>query len=88
MYENSASATPSNNNFKEGVPFQGYSPKNKKLYCYRYRFVEVVNGRGSAAIYKWGESKANLKESLNSMHNNIAISEEKLKQYKKELYGE
>lgn len=39
-------------------------------------------------IYKWGESKANLKESLNSMDNNIAISEEKLKQYKKELYGE
>ena len=39
-------------------------------------------------IYKWGESKANLKESINSMDNNIAISEEKLKQYKKELYGE
>ena len=56
VYENSASATPSNNNFKEGVPFQGYSPKNKKLYCYPYRFVKVVNGRGSAAIYKWEES--------------------------------
>lgn len=33
--------------------FGGYTPKNKKLYNYPYRYVKVLNGRGSAGIYRW-----------------------------------
>lgn len=39
--------------FKEGVLFEGYVPKNKKLYNYPYRFIRVLNARGAAGVYRW-----------------------------------
>lgn len=44
------------NTYYETNLFQGYVPRNKKLYQYPYRFVKVLNGRGGAAIYKWENS--------------------------------
>ena len=53
------------NNYYESNLFQGYVPKNKKLYQYPYRFVKVLNGRGGAAIYKWENSGSKSPEGKN-----------------------
>ncbi len=32
---------------------EGYTPRNKKLLCYPYRFIYVTNNTGNAATYRW-----------------------------------
>ena len=64
LYDHDQSTPSDDNSFKEGTPFEGYVPKNKKLYNYPYRFIKVLNGRGSAGIYKWEESNVSTKRSL------------------------
>lgn len=64
LYDHDQSTPSDVNSFKEGTPFEGYVPKNKKLYNYPYRFIKVLNGRGSAGIYKWEESNVSTKRSL------------------------
>lgn len=44
------------NYYQEKNLFQGYTPVNKKLYNYPFRFVKVLNGRGSVGEYKWENS--------------------------------
>ena len=46
----------------EGTAFtdtQGtaYTPKNKKLYCYPYRYLRVSNYQGQMVTYKWEDFK-------------------------------
>lgn len=53
------------NTYYESNLFQGYVPKNKKLYQYPYRFVKVLNGRGGAAVYKWENSGSKSPEGKN-----------------------
>lgn len=53
------------NNYYESNLFQGYVPRNKKLYQYPYRFVKVLNGRGGAAVYKWENSGSKSPEGKN-----------------------
>lgn len=53
------------NTYYETNLFQGYVPKNKKLYQYPYRFVKVLNGRGGAAVYKWENSGSKSPEGKN-----------------------
>lgn len=55
------------NNYYESNLFQGYVPRNKKLYQYPYRFVKVLNGRGGAAIYKWENSGSKSPEGKNML---------------------
>lgn len=31
----------------------GYSPKNRKMYCYPYSYLRVSNNCGSEVVYKW-----------------------------------
>lgn len=31
----------------------GYTPKNKKLYCYPYKYLEVDNSEGSSKVFKY-----------------------------------
>lgn len=33
--------------------FDGYTPRNKKLLCYPYRYLLVSNNNGSSAVYKF-----------------------------------
>lgn len=33
--------------------FEGYEPKNNKLYCYPYNFMYVSNNNGGSAVYKY-----------------------------------
>lgn len=33
--------------------FQGYTPKNKKLYTYPYSFLQVLGNDGGNAIFRW-----------------------------------
>lgn len=40
----------------ESTPFNGYVPKNKKVYQYPFRQVKVTNGRGMCAVFKWENS--------------------------------
>lgn len=44
---------PDPDSITEGTPFDGYVPKNKKLYQYPYRYMMITNGRGSSGIYRW-----------------------------------
>lgn len=48
--------TTTTNTYTERNLFQGYTPKNKKLYSYPYRFVRILNGRGGVGEYKWENS--------------------------------
>lgn len=34
-------------------PFQGYTPKNNKLYNYPYNYLAVTNNNGQVGTYKW-----------------------------------
>lgn len=56
LYPFNSTETPGSNDLKESNLFENYTPKNKKLYQYPYRFVRVLNGRGTAGVYKWEES--------------------------------
>jgi len=38
---------------KNLTTIDGYTPKNKKLLCYPYNFLNVCNNRGDASIYKY-----------------------------------
>lgn len=33
--------------------FQGYTPKNNKLYCYPYSFLYVISGSGGSATFRY-----------------------------------
>lgn len=64
LYDSYQDVTTGDNLYKEGTPFEGYVPKNNKLYNYPYRYIKVLNGRGNAATYKWDESNVPDKSSL------------------------
>ena len=36
-----------------GVTLDGYTPHNNKLYTYPYNFLEVNNGKGDTAVYRY-----------------------------------
>lgn len=34
-------------------PFEGYVPKNNKLYCYPYNYLAITNNNGQVSSYRW-----------------------------------
>lgn len=37
----------------------GYTPRNKKLYCYPFNFLLMSNGAGQTAVYRWEDFSGN-----------------------------
>lgn len=44
---------PSRFNIERVPPFEGYLPRNYKLYCYPYNYLNVINNQGSNAVYRY-----------------------------------
>ena len=40
-------------NFAENVTINGYTPKNKKLFCYPYKYFHISNNAGIDVEYRW-----------------------------------
>lgn len=39
--------------FYENTTLNGYTPKNKKLYCYPYKYFHISNNAGSDVEFRW-----------------------------------
>lgn len=55
-FNNSSEVPAAGKSFKESTPFEGYVPKNAKVYQYPFRQLKVTNGRGNCAVFAWENS--------------------------------
>ena len=57
---NSSTQTLNTKTISETLTFQGFTPKNKKLACYPFKYFHVTNNAGTDIEYRWEDVGKNL----------------------------
>lgn len=52
----------------ESTSFEGYTPKNKKLYTYPYKYFHISNNVGTDVVFKWEDCEKDLTNNINKVN--------------------